>query len=131
MPRRGTGCDPTGTVPCDLRPEQYAAAFCAGRRDTLPRVDKESPEETVPTTYVGLFAAALVLLAAAVTTPTATRAQDDLREKGKRFCSSDARRLCKDVLGQGDGFVLSCFQEQRKRLSTDCRKFLTDIGQLN
>jgi hypothetical protein len=72
-----------------------------------------------------------VLLAAAVTAPTPSQAQDDLRAKGDRACSGDARRLCKDVLGQGDGFVLSCFQEKRTRLSAPCRKFLTDVGQLN
>jgi hypothetical protein len=54
-----------------------------------------------------------------------------MREKGNRACSGDARRLCKAVLGQGDMIVLQCFQQKKAQLSGSCRKFLTDVGQLN
>jgi hypothetical protein len=77
-----------------------------------------------------LASAALVLLTtAAVSTPS--QAQDELRAKGDRACSGDARRLCKNVLGQGDMVVLQCFQEHKARLSGSCRKFLIEVGQLN
>jgi hypothetical protein len=77
-----------------------------------------------------MLASTLVLLTtAAVSTPS--QAQDELREKGNRACSGDARRLCKNVLGQGDMVVLQCFQEHKARLSGSCRKFLIEVGQLN
>jgi hypothetical protein len=63
--------------------------------------------------------------------PTVSLAQDDLRKKGDKACSGDARRICRDVLGEGDGAVLSCFQLRRAQLSSNCRKFLSDVGQLN
>ncbi len=57
-------------------------------------------------------------------------ARDDLRARGDRACKSDARRLCRPVLGQGDMPVLHCFQTHRKRLSAHCAKFLREVGQL-
>ena len=56
-----------------------------------------------------MLASTLVLLTTAVVS-TPSQAQDELREKGNRACSGDARRLCKNVLGQGDMVVLQCFQ---------------------
>jgi hypothetical protein len=83
----------------------------------------------VPASRAGKFAFALILL---VSTAAATSAvaQDEMRQKGNRACSGDARRLCKDVLGQGDMVVLSCFQANASRLSAPCRKFLREAGQL-
>ena len=76
-----------------------------------------------------LASATLVLLTMAAV-PTSSYAQDELREKGNRACSGDARRLCKNVLGQGDMVVLQCFQQNKSKLSGSCRKFLTEVGQL-
>jgi hypothetical protein len=79
--------------------------------------------------HTGKFASAIALLiVTAVVTPS--HAQDAMRAKGNAACSGDARRLCKDVLGQGDMIVLSCFQENASRLSGPCRKFLKEAGQL-
>ena len=58
-------------------------------------------------------------------------AQDDLRKKGDRACGSDSRKMCSKFFGQGDMMVLGCLQENKTRLSGNCRKFLTEIGQLN
>ena len=58
-------------------------------------------------------------------------AQDDLRKKGDKACGSDSRRMCKQFFGQGDMMVLGCLQENKAKLGGACRKFLTDIGQLN
>lgn len=77
-----------------------------------------------------LFATAALSLLLAISASAPGRAQDDLREKGNRACNGDARRLCKDVLGQGDMIVLACFQENKTKLSASCRKFLADVGQL-
>jgi hypothetical protein len=71
----------------------------------------------------------VLLATAAVSAPS--YAQDEMRAKGDRACSGDARRLCKSVLGQGDMVVLSCFQENKSRLSGSCRKFLIEVGQLH
>ena len=73
-----------------------------------------------------------ISLSVAATTVVSTLAiaQEDMRAKGARLCNGDARRLCKEVLGQGDMVVLSCFQENRTRLSSGCRKFLQEAGQL-
>jgi hypothetical protein len=57
-------------------------------------------------------------------------AQDDVRARGDRACSADARRLCRPVLNQGDMAVLQCFQMNRNRLSAPCAKFLREVGQL-
>ena len=79
--------------------------------------------------HAGKLASAIALLiVTAVVTPS--HAQDPMRAKGDRLCSGDARRLCKDVLGQGDMIVLSCFQANASRLSPGCRKFLQEAGQL-
>ncbi len=32
---------------------------------------------------------------------------------------------------EGDMVVLSCFQQNKNKLSASCRKFLTEVGQLN
>jgi len=61
----------------------------------------------------------------------ASAQQDDLRRKGDLACNGDAKRLCSKFFGQGDMMVLQCFQEHRARLSKSCRKFLTEVGQLN
>jgi hypothetical protein len=59
-----------------------------------------------------------------------SRAQDDMRKRGDRACGVDAKRVCKKFNGQGDMAMLSCFQQNKVRLSRSCRTFLTGIGQL-
>ena len=57
-------------------------------------------------------------------------AQDDVRAEGAKACGSDAKRLCKHVLDQGDMVMLKCFQNRRTKLAPSCRAFLTKVGQL-
>jgi hypothetical protein len=85
----------------------------------------------VPEFRARLFASAALVLLTAAAVPTPSSAQDEIREKGNRACSGDARRLCKNVLGQGDMVVLQCFQQRKSQLSGSCRKFLTEVGQLH
>ena len=73
---------------------------------------------------------AAVAFSFAMIASTAAFAQDDLRAKGDKACRHDAPRLCKAVLGQGDMVVLSCFQQNRTKLSASCKKFLIEVGQL-
>ena len=73
------------------------------------------------------------MLAIGVTVVPAIAAAQDAqnRRRGNDACTPDAERLCKKFFGQGDMVILKCFQDSHTRLSTPCRKFLTEIGQLN
>ena len=82
-----------------------------------------------------MFRSRLSLAAAVLTLGTMLSvapgyAQDDIRARGDRACKSDAPRLCKHAFQGGDMAILACFQQNRARLTSTCRKFLTDIGQL-
>lgn len=81
----------------------------------------------------GLLAATAIatLLGITVIAQTPGFAQDDIRARGDRACSGDARRICKDALAGGDMAVLACFQQNRAKLSGNCRQFLISVGQLN
>ena len=61
---------------------------------------------------------------------TPVNAQHDVRARGELACKADARH-CKKYFSQGDGAILACLQERKVRLTASCRKFLTEIGQLN
>lgn len=78
----------------------------------------------------GLLAATIaVASAAAVSTPA--KAQDDIRKRGDIACKSSSNHLCSKFFGQGDMAILACLQQNKVRLAASCRKFLTEIGQLN
>ena len=80
----------------------------------------------------GLAVLAVSFLAFSVVAATApAHAQDDMRARGDKACNGDAKRLCSKFFGQGDMVILQCFQEHRARLSTPCRRFLTEVGQLH
>ena len=44
-------------------------------------------------------------------------------------CSRDAQRFCRPVISQGDLAVLSCFQQNRARISRACDAVLRSHGQ--
>ena len=78
---------------------------------------------------IGLLAATIaVASAAAVSTPA--KAQDDIRKRGDIACKSSSNALCSKFFGQGDMAILACLQQNKMRLAASCRKFLTEIGQL-
>jgi len=62
--------------------------------------------------------------------PSLSFAQGDNRAAGEKACGKDASRLCRKVINDGDNAVLQCLQDNHKKLSTACRKFLEDNGQL-
>jgi hypothetical protein len=73
---------------------------------------------------------AVATLSLSVFAATAVSAQEQ-RGRGNDACTGDAGRICKKFFGQGDMVILKCFQDNRTKLSGKCRKFLTNIGQLN
>ncbi|MBW8903997.1 MAG: hypothetical protein JF566_08825 [Bradyrhizobium sp.] len=58
-------------------------------------------------------------------------AQDDVRRRGDIACKTSSNQLCSKFFGQGDMAILACLQQNKARLASSCRKFLTEIGQLN
>jgi hypothetical protein len=47
----------------------------------------------------------------------------------QRACSRDAQRFCREVIAQGDLAVLSCFQQNRPKISRACDAVLKSHGQ--
>ncbi len=43
-------------------------------------------------------------------------------------CARDVTRYCRKIIEQGDMVILSCLQQNRKRLTAGCRKVLQDNG---
>jgi len=56
-------------------------------------------------------------------------AQDDVRKRGDKACGGDSRKMCSQFFGNDMG-VLACLQQNKRRLSGACTKFLVGIGQL-
>jgi hypothetical protein len=73
---------------------------------------------------------ALILAFLLAAFPSIGFAQDDARMRGDKACRSDANRLCRKVLKQGDMVVLQCLQTNAKKISPACRKVLQEQGQL-
>ena len=71
-----------------------------------------------------------VLSAAILGASTPGQAQDN-RSRGNDACTTDSAKICKKFHGKGDMVILSCFQDNRTKLSGKCRKFLTEMGLLN
>ena len=57
--------------------------------------------------------------------------QDELRRRGDIACKASSNKLCSKFFNQGDMAILACLQQNKERLAASCRKFLTEIGQLN
>ena len=81
---------------------------------------------------LSLLSATLALI---VTTgsilPASAQQQDELRRRGDIACKTSSNKLCSKFFGQGDMAILACLQQNKDRLQPSCRKFLTEIGQLN
>ena len=74
---------------------------------------------------------ALIIATGSIAPASAQQQQDELRRRGDIACKASSNKLCSKFFGQGDMMVLGCLQENKTRLSGNCRKFLTEIGQLN
>lgn len=85
----------------------------------------------MPATCVRLIIATSFAFAIALVSVTPGQAQDDVRARGDKACKTSSQKLCSKFFGQGDMAVLSCLQQNKLKLAGSCRKFLTEIGQLN
>jgi hypothetical protein len=90
---------------------------------------QQKPEAPVPATRIGLLALVVASVATIATAPA--RAQDDIRKRGDIACKASSNKLCSRFFGQGDMAILACLQQNKLRLAASCRKFLTEIGQLD
>ena len=73
---------------------------------------------------------ALIVMTGSVV-PASAQQQDELRRRGDIACKASSNKLCSKFFGQGDMAILACLQQNKERLAASCRKFLTEIGQLN
>ena len=81
---------------------------------------------------LSLLSATLALIVAAGSVaPASAQQQDELRRKGDIACKTSSNKLCSKFFGQGDMAILACLQQNKAHLAASCRKFLTEIGQLN
>ena len=71
------------------------------------------------------------VLSAAVLCGSAPGQAQDNRNRGNDACTADSAKLCKKFFGKGDMVILTCFQNNRTKLSGKCRQFLTQMGLLN
>jgi len=71
------------------------------------------------------------VLSVAVLCVSAPGQAQDQRNRGNDACTADSAKLCKKFFGQGDMVILTCFQNNRTKLSGKCRTFLTQVGLLN
>ena len=78
-----------------------------------------------------LVAAIALSVGAMLISLSPSQAQDDMRKRGDRACKTSSNKLCSKFFGQGDMMILGCLQRNKVRLTGSCRKFLTEIGQLN
>lgn len=74
------------------------------------------------------FFVVLSLAIMGASAPSQAQAQ---RSRGNDACTADSAKICKKFFGQGDMVILNCFQNNRTKLSGNCRKFLTQMGLLN
>jgi len=73
---------------------------------------------------------ALIVMTGSVV-PASAQQQDELRRRGDIACKASSNKLCSKFFGQGDMAILACLQQNKVKLAPSCRKFLTEIGQLN
>ena len=74
---------------------------------------------------------ALIVATATIAPASAQQNQDELRRRGDIACKASSNKLCSKFFGSGDMAILACLQQNKDRLQPSCRKFLTEIGQLN
>jgi hypothetical protein len=80
---------------------------------------------------LSLFLATLALIVVTGSVAPASAQQDELRRRGDIACKASSNKLCSKFFGHGDMAILACLQQNKEKLAASCRKFLTEIGQLN
>jgi hypothetical protein len=92
---------------------------------------KKAPEASLVQSRAKFLAVIALSISTLLIASAPGQAQDDMRKRGDRACGGDAKRVCRKFNGQGDMAMLSCFQQNKLRLSRSCSRFLTSIGQLH
>ena len=80
---------------------------------------------------LSLFLATLALIVVTGSVAPASAQQDEMRRRGDIACKASSNKLCSKFFGHGDMAILACLQQNKVKLAPSCRKFLTEIGQLN
>ena len=80
---------------------------------------------------LSVLSATLALIAMTGSIVPVSAQQDELRRRGDIACKASSNKLCSKFFGHGDMAILACLQQNKERLAPPCRKFLTEIGQLN
>ena len=71
----------------------------------------------------------LAITLSSLSLSTAASAQGMGTPQEQAACSRDAQRFCRAVISQGDMAVLSCFQQNRPKISRACDAVLKSHGQ--
>ena len=72
----------------------------------------------------------LAITLSSLSLSTAASAQGSMgTPQEQAACSRDAQRFCRAVISQGDLAVLSCFQQNRPKISRACDAVLRSHGQ--
>ena len=79
---------------------------------------------------LSLFSAITLIVVTGSVGPASAQ-QDELRRRGDIACKASSNKLCSKFFGHGDMAILACLQQNKAKLAPSCRKFLTEIGQLN
>jgi hypothetical protein len=79
---------------------------------------------------LSLFSAITLIVVTGSVGPASAQ-QDELRRRGDIACKASSNKLCSKFFGHGDMAILACLQQNKVKLAPSCRKFLTEIGQLN
>src|ERR1041385_5474742 len=72
---------------------------------------------------------ALTLLSVSVSSGALAQQQRSGTPEEQRACARDVQRFCRSLMDQGDFTVLACLQQNRTKLTSDCRQVLTNHGQ--
>src|SRR5262249_31624123 len=119
------------------RAQRFRANHAAGAIQPLcrqgvcyrPAVEREKSRRCLVLSRIGLAAA--LAISTLMLASFGAHAQDDIRKRGDKACGGDSRRMCSKFFQGGDMAILGCLQQNKVRLSGACRRFLTEVGQLN
>lgn len=76
------------------------------------------------------FLVVLSLLSVTASTAAfAAEGQHSGTEQEQKACARDVQKLCRTLMDQGDLVILSCLQQNRSKISSDCDKVLVSHGQ--
>jgi hypothetical protein len=72
---------------------------------------------------------ALALLSMPASTAAFAQQQRSGTPEEQKACARDVQRFCRSLMDQGDFTILACLQQNRAKLTSDCRQVLTSHGQ--